>query len=804
MAEAGAHPACDLCGLDCSRGALERQFDAERRRFCCLGCMNVYAILLESGVLASGGDFRESELYQQSLKLGLISTPDVERPAIPADAETREILYRLSGLWCASCAWLIERALEGEYGVANVEVMFASDLLRVRYCPQYLPPSRILECVASLGYRASEYSIEAEPDRAERRGMLLRIGVAFFLWMNVMLFSLPIYASYWEPIGEAASRFVPFVLLALTTPAVFYSAWPILRIAALGLRQRTLRMEALLALGILAAYFYSAAQAFLHGRHYYFDTACAIVTLVLLGKLLERGAKLRTSASITTLYRMMPNKARVLAGGRERFVTVEALQPGMVFVVKAGERIPADGIVVSGSSHLDESVLTGESAPRLNEVGSTVACGSLNVGGVLEVRATRTAAESTLSHMIKAVEAALTTRSRLERRVDRVARVFVPVVMLIAACTVAGGLARGLGTADAVMRGIAVLVIACPCALGVATPLAVTAAVGAASRRGILVADSRVLETIRAIDMVMLDKTGTITRGDFRLLEADPAVLSTLAALEFYSEHPLGAAVVARAKGLGLRIEPASAVQVLKGLGITGEVSGTNAAIGSRRLMAELGVELEPDQVASALVHERMGRTVAWWNLAGRAGLLVFGDELRPDARALVESLHSRGIRVAVVSGDSEATTDWAASSVGADQHHSEATPGQKAEIVESFQREGRTVAMLGDGVNDAPALAAARLGIAMGSGTDLAMQASTVVLMGTKLSHVIDIFDLARFTRRIVGQNLFWAFAYNSAGIVLAITGVLNPIIAAGAMVLSSLSVIANSMRLSRFLENR
>jgi len=804
MAEAGAHLACDLCGLDCSRGALERQFDAERRRFCCLGCMNVYAILLESGVLASGGDFRDSDLFRESLKLGLISTPDVARPPIPSDAETREVLYRLSGLWCASCAWLIERALEGEYGVADVEVMFASDLLRVRYCPMFLPPSRILERVASLGYRANEYSVESEPDQAERRSMLLRIGVAFFLWMNVMLFSLPIYASYWEPIGEMAGRFVPFVLLALTTPAVFYSAWPILRIAALGLRQRTLRMEALLALGILAAYFYSAAQAFLHGRHYYFDTACAIVTLVLLGKLLERGAKLRTSASITSLYRMMPNKARVLAGGRERFVTVEALQPGMLFVVKAGERIPADGTVVSGSSHLDESVLTGESAPRLNEVGSNVACGSLNVGSVLEVRATRTSAESTLNHMIRAVEAALTTRSNLERRVDRVARVFVPVVMFVAAWTVAGGLALGLGTADAVMRGIAVLVIACPCALGVATPLAVTAAVGAASRRGILVADSRVLETIRRIDMVVLDKTGTITRGDFRLLEADAAVLDTLASLELYSEHPLGAAVVARAKELNLKIDDASGVQVLKGLGITGHVQGQSAAIGSRRLMSDLGIALNPNQLSVALAHERMGRTVAWWSVAGRAGLLVFGDELRPDARPLIESLHSRGIRVAVAGNDSEATTGWAAHAVGADEHRSEATPGQKAAIVQSFQREGRTVAMLGDGVNDAPALAAARLGIAMGSGADLAMQASTVVLMSPKLSHVIDVFDLARFTRRIVGQNLFWAFAYNSAGIVLAITGVLNPIIAAGAMVLSSLSVIANSMRLSRFLEKR
>jgi heavy metal translocating P-type ATPase len=799
MAEAAARAACDLCGLDCGRHPLTRAFDGAERRFCCLGCQNVYVILKESGVLASGVDPRTTDIFQQSQKLGLISSREERAAAIPPDAETREVLFHVSGMWCASCGWLIERALEKEPGVLDAEVRFISDLVRVRYCPQYVPPTRIPERIAALGYRASEYSVETGRDSAERRDLLLRIGIAFFLWMNVMLFSLPIYASYWEPIGDRARRVVPLILFALATPAVFYSAWPILRAAWLGVRNATLRMEVLLALGILSAYGYSTAQVFVQGQHYYFDTACAIVTLVLLGKLMERGAKAKTAESIALLYRMMPKKARVVVDGRERFVSIDALQPGMAFLVKTGERIPADGVIASGETHVDESVLTGESTPRARRPGDAVICGSLNESNAVEVTATRAAADSTLSQMIRSVEAALQSRSEIERTVDRVSRWFVPAVMAVALATVAAGVALHWGAAESVMRGIAVLVIACPCALGVATPLAITAAVGTASRRGILVSDSRVLETIRNVDLVVLDKTGTLTRGDFRLLEVDDHILPTLAAVEAYSEHPLGRAVVARAQEHGAAMPDAAGIEVRKGLGITGVVAGGRVVIGNRRLLEECGFAPPPAQIAEARRKEETGATVAFWAAGHRSGLLVFGDSLRDDARALVDALHTRGIRVAIVSGDSTATTAWAAQAVGADEHRAEALPAQKAEIVAEFQRAGRTVAMLGDGVNDAPALAAANLGIALGSGADIAMQAAPVVLMQPSLARVIEVFELAHRTRRIVAQNLFWAFVYNAGGIALAIAGILNPILAAGAMVLSSLSVIGNSSRLNR-----
>jgi heavy metal translocating P-type ATPase len=638
--------------------------------------------------------------------------------------------------------------------------------------------------------------------------------------MNVMVLSLVIYASYWEAISDTARRTVPFVLMALTTPALFYCAWPILRSALIGLRSFTLRMEALLALGISAAYVYSAAQAVLGGKHLYFDTACAIITFVLLGKLLERGAKERTQRAISLLYRMMPNKARLIRNGHEHFVAVAALEPGMTFLVKDGERIPADGVVVAGASHVDESVLTGESAPRPREAGDEVIGGSLNSGGVLEVQATKVAGAGALSQMIRTVEAAMGSRSNIERVVDRVSRMFVPAVIVVAAVTVSVGLAFGVPVSEALLRGIAVLVIACPCALGIATPLALTGAVSAASRRGILVSDNRVLETIQDVDVVVLDKTGTVTCGDFTVLEvvacpvfamaqgpygvAGQELLSAVASLEMYSEHPLGRAIVWHARELNLALSPAVDVEIRKGMGIIGVVDGRRIVAGNRRMMADLRPNLDIDARASEW--EMQGHTVAFVGWDGDVtGAVALGDRVRPEAAKLVSELKNRGIQTTLISGDAPATTAAMASAIGVDSFRAGVLPEGKLEAIRALQATGKTVAMVGDGVNDAPALAMANLGIALGSGADLAMQAAPIVLMTPALDRVLDVFELSQATLRVVRQNLFWAFFYNAVGITLAMTGILTPILAAGAMVLSSVSVIGNSRRLnSRFSADR
>ncbi|MDE3245760.1 MAG: heavy metal translocating P-type ATPase [Acidobacteriota bacterium] len=795
--------ACDLCGAPAGKRPRTQSFDSAEKVFCCMGCLNVYGMLFESGILASGVDIRQTDIFQESLRLGLLGGEKTEegRPAIPTDAETKEALYHLSGMWCASCGWVVEHVLAREHGIVSAEVLFASDLLKVKYCPQFLLPDRITERIAALGYRAEEEGAGREGDRREWQDLLLRLGVAGAMWMNVMLFSLVIYASYWEGIADWARRAVPFILMLLTAPVIFYSAWPIHRIAWLGLRQGFLRMEALISTGVLAAFVYSSAQAFLGGRHYYFDTACAIVTLMLTGKMLERGAKERSAKALTLLHHLLPRKARLRIEGRERFVAIEALEPGMAYLVKPGERIPADGTIIEGSSKVDESVVTGESELRSKGIGDEVICGSLNAAGVLEVRVSRSGEDSTLAQIIRSVETALAGRSPLERVVDRVSRIFIPTVLLIAVATLGGCLLAGLPPTVAMLRAIAVLVIACPCALGIATPLATTAAVGSASSNGILIRDVRVLETFRKVDVLVLDKTGTVTDGLFRVRESVAEHLDLLASLESYSEHPVARALARHASEEGMALRDAMDIQVREGMGIAGTVAGHRVVVGNRAMIQAEGGAVPPDLEDVARTWQEAGLTVAYAAVDGRsAGALAFGDSPRPEAVKVVSELRKWGIRIVLLSGDAQATTERIASVIGADECFGEVPPAEKAAAIKRLQATGAVVAMVGDGINDAPALAAADLGIAMGSGADLAMQTAPVVLMSNSLLRIPETFQLAGRTLRIVRQNLFWAFFYNATGIILAMAGVLNPILAAGAMVLSSLSVIGNSLRLNRF----
>ncbi|MBI4912061.1 MAG: heavy metal translocating P-type ATPase [Acidobacteria bacterium] len=790
---------CELCGDPLETGAPSQAFGGDLRRFCCPGCLNVYAILAESGLLEAGVDAKGTDLYKESLRLGLISRARQEVPVLPLDAPTADAVFQLTGLWCTSCGWVIEHALTREYGVVSAEVVFASDLLKVRFCPQMLGQDRIPGRVAALGYRAEPHGSGIEARREEWKDLVLRIGVAGALWMNVMLFSLVIYASYFEVIAEWARRAVPFILMGLAIPVVTYAAWPIHRIAWLGLRQGLLRMEALISAGVLAAFGYSAVEALRAGRHYYFDTACAIVTLVLVGKAMERLAKERSAEALSLLHGLVPKKARVRQEGHDRFVPTEDLRPGALILVKPGERIVADGVVRDGTSSVDESVVTGESEHLLKGPGDPVVCGSLNAAGVLCIEVTRSGEASTLAQIVRSVEQALASRTEIERTVDRVSRVFIPAVLLVALATALGAVALGLPVSEALMRATAVLVIACPCALGIATPLATTAAVGRASRQGILVRDAKVLETIRSIEMVAFDKTGTLTDGRFRLQGGEGAPLRLAASLESYSEHPLARAVVAAAQEQGLPLAPATGIEVHPGGGITGTVEETEVAVGSEAWMTSQGWTVPPDLAARAADQAEEGRTLAFVAVEGKAvGFLAFGDRLRSEAPEVIRELRARGIRTALISGDATGPTQGIARLLQVDHFRAEVPPQGKADAVRDFQEGGRRVSMVGDGINDAPALAAADLGIALGGGADLARSAAPVVVLAGTLTRIPWIIDLARKTHRVVRQNLFWAFFYNACGISLAITGVLNPILAAAAMVLSSAFVIGNSRRLA------
>jgi len=791
---------CSLCGLECVQTPLHADVGGEQREFCCAGCMNVYSILSESGVLASGVDVRETELFRRSQELGLISSAAQRPQQLPPqveDAAAEERLFHVSGLWCSACAWLIEHVLRQQQGVLSAEVYFVSDLLKIRYLPQQFPLTRVQESLERLGYRAEEYSPESGASDREKKDLLVRMGVAAFLWVNVMVSNLAVYLGAFDSMPPAVRRVLPLIVMLLALPVVTYAAKPILRLAWRGLLAGTLRMESLLALGILAAYGYSSMEALRGGHHIYFDIACAITTLVLVGKWIEQGAKQRAAQTIASLHRMLPKKARVLTTGRERFVSMDALKPGDWFTVKAGERIPADGIVVDGESQADESLISGESAPVTKRVEHQVVAGSMNLSGPLTIRATTVGRDSTIAQIVSVVERALNSRSEVERRVDRVARMFVPFVIAVAVIAAVAWSWNGVPVPAALLRAVTILVIACPCALGVSTPLALTAAVGAASRAGILVRDSRVLEAIRRIDTVVLDKTGTVTEGDFALLDTKAEHLPLLASLEALSEHPLGQAAVRRARDLHIDLAIASNVEVHRGLGIRGRVLEHEVVIGTRRMF----VEVPSDLLIQSAAHGLEGRTVSFYSIDGVvSGLLVFGSRIREDAKPLVDGLRKRGIRTMLLSGDSESTTESVAKRIGVDEYRAAVAPAEKARIVTELQSAGRSVAMIGDGINDAPALAEARLGIAMGTGADLAMRAASMVLLSGQLTRVIHAFDLSAKTLAVIRQNLFWAFFYNTLGIGFAAAGMLNPIVAAGAMVISSLSVVGNSYRLSQY----
>jgi len=828
---------CGLCELPCGRQPVARVCEGSERLFCCMGCANVYAILLESGVLAAGQNIRETEVFRRSLELGLISNPATSNEpqrANPIDPRmpTKEMLLQLNGMWCSACAWLIERGLRSLPGVVSADVFFASDLAKITYCPQSLPPDHIAARIRKLGYEASEYAGDNNGVRSESRDLLVRLGVAAFLWANIMGFSTILYVGYFEQIAASASRVLPFVLWLLCTPLVFYCAWPILRTAALGVRNLQVRMESLLALGILSAYLLSAVQTVRGQTHLYFDTAAAIVTLVLAGKMVERAAKDRASRSIALLYRLMPKKVRVLTSAGERFVSIDALTTGQVFLVKAGERFPADGVVVDGETYVDESLLSGESAPVPKRTGDAVASGSLNAGGVIHVRATRIGDDSALAQIIHLVERALASRAPIERTVDRVCRIFVPSVVLLALVEFAVLLAMHAGVVPAMLRATTLLVIACPCALGLATPLAITAAVGRAAQQGLLITDSRVLESMGKIDVVVLDKTGTVTRGDFRLAEVSLArahaetfamaatgsgladlpaehkseeifleeFLPVLAGIENYSEHLLGRAVTQYALDHRVVALDAADIEIHKGAGISGNVCGRQVFIGNQRMMTMGCCTMDADTETRMREFQQAGRTIALFGWDGTVqGVLGFGDQIKDGAAKMVEGLRARGLVVKMVTGDAWPTAAVVARQIGVDDFTAEATPAGKARIVEELQQAGKKVALIGDGVNDAPALAQADLGIAMGTGADIAMGAAPVVLVSGSLARLEDAFRLSEKTARVVRQNLFWAFFYNAIGIALALTGVVTPIFAAAAMFLSSTSVVANSMRLTR-----
>ena len=711
------------------------------------------------------------------------------------------IVFDVAGMTCASCALRIERVLSRQDGVAAAAVSFAGQEARVEALPG-ADVAALEAAVARLGYRATRARPEersgsvAERYGAEARYQRRRLIAAALLTLPVFLISM---------FGDMHTAAWRALVWGLATPVEFVFGWQFHRNAAKRLRSFGAGMDTLVSLGTLAAYGYSVWAFFAH-EHLFFETAAVIITFILLGRFLEARAKGSASRAVARLLELGAKEARLRRDGVEESVPISAVRPGDLMVVRPGERIPTDGRVVEGASAVDESMLTGESVPVERGPGDAVFGSTVNQHGHLVVQATRVGAETALAQIVRLVEEAQATKAPIQHLADRIAGVFVPVVLAIAAVTFALWLTIGGEAGTAMEAAVAVLVIACPCALGLATPTAIMVGSGRGAELGVLFKGADVFERSRLVNTVVFDKTGTLTRGAMTLRSLETAedrrrTLYLVGSVEAASAHPVGKAVALGAEEEGVDLGAVSGLEAVPGLGVRGTVDGVEVWVGRPRLLAQAGLEVPGDLVAALAAMEDEGHTafLAGWDGAGRAALSV-ADSVRSSAAPTVAALQAAGVEVAMLTGDNRRTADAIAGALGITRVAAEVLPGEKAEEVARLQTEGRTVAFVGDGINDAPALIRADLGMAVGTGTDVAIEAGDVVLMSGDPALARTALGLAAATFRTIRQNLFWAFAYNSAAIPLAAAGWLDPMIAAAAMALSSVSVVTNSLRLRRY----
>jgi P-type Cu+ transporter len=706
----------------------------------------------------------------------------------------------VSGMTCATCAGRVEKALSRVPGVARASVNLATERASVEGSEQGLKLADLIVAVRRAGYQADlltgdterdQRVLAAEETRLQRERV--RVIAAVGLSVPLLLPMLGIPVPGWLQLALATP--VQFVLAA----RFYASAWK-------ALRSLSGNMDLLVSLGTSAAYIYSLylLLASPRGTELYFDASAVVIALVLLGKWLEARAKRSTTAAIRALMSLRPARARVERDGEEIEVPAAAVALHDVVIVRPGERVPVDGVVLSGTSRVDESLLTGESLPVAKSMGEKVTGGSMNGNGWLRIETTAVGSQTTLSRIIAMVESAQAGKAPVQRLVDRVAAVFVPIVLIVALAALLGWWLVGGDFTAGVVTAVSVLVIACPCALGLATPTALVVGTGVAAKSGILIRDVEALERAHRIDTIVLDKTGTLTEGKPSVTEIvangmpELELLRLAAAAQKGSEHPLATAVLERAAGLELAA--LDRLEGIPGMGFTAAVCGRALAIGNRRLMKEKSVPVD-SLAAEAARLEDQGRTVMWiaWleGEARLAGIIAVADPVKPAARAAVERLHGMGIDTVLLTGDNERTAAAIAAQLGIGRVVANALPAEKEAEVRRLQAQGKHVGMVGDGINDAPALAAADIGIAMGTGTDVAMQTAGITLMRGDPRLIGDAIAVSRATYEKIRQGLFWAFIYNVIGMPAAALGMLSPVVAGGAMALSSVSVVSNALLL-------
>ena len=821
----GTPKTCDLCGLPLRYRHQTLFLSDETYVFCCLGCRQVFRMLSSMPNTQEPATFKHSELFKKCQDLGIIprSERDLEQQASQKTVslsqtkqealtfETqphRDVLslnLAVEGMWCPACAWVIEETLLKLPGIENARCVFSTDRVQCHYHPVRTSPGEIIRTIDDLGYRVVA-SPEASGETYKKTEML-RLIVSALLTVNVMMLSFALYTGFFSTLDTPTITKLSWPIFLMTSIVVFYGGKTIYKKAMAGICHAAFSMETLITTGVFSAYLYSIFNLMTGSLHLYFDTASMLITLVLVGKMLESGAKKKIQKDLTDFLSLQPTKAMICSehDRNGRYVSVEHLNSGDVFIVETSEIIPADGQILEGTGAVNESSLTGEAKPVIKKPGNRLRSGTTVIEGMFRVKTTATGENTTLGQMIRIVGKTLSEKTPFEGKTDRVLRWFIPLILFLALAT--GILCGffGLTAEQAIIRTITVLMIACPCSLGIAIPLAHVAGVSASHRKGILVRNFTAFEQTLKVNAFVFDKTGTITTGQWILHKViafppftEDKALSLAASLERCSDHPIALAVKQEVKRLS--IPPITVENILYfDNGISATTGRVEVKFGSQSFL-ENDTRTLPDLSNVITPCDSSILSTVYMSYNGQlCAIFLFGDRVKPDAATTVQQLKATGHAVWLISGDGKDITQVTGNSIGISDTFGKKLPHEKAQFIQGIQEKGACVAMVGDGINDSPALTQADLAIAIHSGTDLSREIADITLMKEDLKSIIDFQNLAKQVNRKVRQNLVWAFLYNAFSIPLAMSGVLTPLIAVTAMLLSSLSVIGNTLLLTR-----
>ncbi len=809
---------CDLCGLFAGRRPLMHTApDGRTYRFCCRGCRQVFIMLME---MAEGPDpsaFRETEVFRHCLEIGIIPRTEAEAAEFREKNETAEprmipegghflpLDLQISDMWCPVCAWYIEAALSGIPGIAAVACNFSTDRLTLTYDPVQTAPATIIRSIQRLGYRAfvpGDGTLEKENRKA-----FIRLVVSALFTMNVMMLSFSLYSGFFIDLPGGAAAMISWPVFVMASLVVFYGGWPVIRKTWAGIKSFAFSMETLVFAGAFSAYFYSVYHLLTGSIHLYFDTASMLITLVLLGKMLERKARNRITETQERFLSVIPGKARIFSRlyPNGKYVPVEALRRDDVFGVEAGEVLAADGTVLVGRGRVDESLMTGEAEKVQKGPGDRLLSGTRVVDGVFRVRTHAVGGQSVLGQMAQIMRAAADRKTTLEGPTEKALQWFVPLVVLLAAGTGLYCGFAGFSAKDAIMRAITVMVISCPCALGIAIPLARVAGVAACAKNGILVRNFSSFEQVSKIDTIVLDKTGTVTRGDWKLLDVvslggmtRDRALSLAAVLEEGSDHAVAGAIKEIAgppRQHDITIEDI----VHHPRGVSARIGETEIRFGSAGFMeGNLSGNGFSVMGGSFFDEEPTSRVFLSLDQEICAGF-IFGDAVKKNARETIAKFKGMGLEVYLISGDEDGVTRKVAEKLGIRVSLGGKTPVEKARFISDLQNRGRLVAMVGDGINDAPAMAGADLAVGIHGNNPLLKETADITLMRKDPGQLLDFYFLAEKVRKKIRQNFWFSVCYNAVGIPVAMAGMLTPIIAVCAMLAGSLTVIGNTLALVR-----